>query len=455
MGCCQPKELEDGAVSEISLDKINTGGTKTNGCSDDIEVSLLGMDDTLSVLSNTPGTPAYGRLGRKKSSFLGHIPSLSCLAPQAREDLPVAPPARWYVDVSEWRLSGEAEYQFLLGLIGDEQERVGVEKYRLPEDRQRALVSRLLARKVSAEMCGLAHNDVSIQRTRGGKPFLSTPHTTASQPNFNFNISHDGDFVVLASEPTCLVGVDVVAPREKTPNRGGRDALRKSFTYQEQAYINGHETECEKDRAFGLLWSCKEAYIKARGDGLKFELTRANFFVVDEVWDDDHVGEHVTVLRVEVDNVCLNRWTFHSSRLPNGYIVTVAKGPSCDAVDPDGDFTHGFTRGIDAFTPLEWTHELDRVQAEFVKVPVGFLVPEPLRAKYEALGAEPVKAGFTASSPVRSLSLSPQSLVNASRSKLGNGFGSIGCGSPRSKPLSSMSFSDNESEPLYVKVHSR
>ena len=292
---------------------------------------------------------------------------------------------RLYVDVSEWRLSGDAEYQFLLELIGDEQERAGVEKYRLPEDRQRALVSRLLARKVSAEMCGLAHNDVSIQRTRSGKPFLSTPHTTASQPNFNFNISHDGDFVVLASEPTCLVGVDVVAPREKTPNRGGRDALRNSFTYQEQAYINGHETEFEKDRAFGLLWSCKEAYIKARGDGLKFELTRANFFVVDEVeWG----GDHVTVLRVEVDNVCLNRWTFHSSRLASGYVVTVAKGPPCDAVDPDGDFTHGFTRGIDAFTPLEWTHELDRVQADFVKVPVGFLVPEPLRAQYEALGAE-------------------------------------------------------------------
>lgn len=29
-------------------------------------------------------------------------------------------------------------------------------------------------------------------------------------PNFNFNVSHHGDYVAIASEPLCLVGVDVV-----------------------------------------------------------------------------------------------------------------------------------------------------------------------------------------------------------------------------------------------------
>lgn len=29
-------------------------------------------------------------------------------------------------------------------------------------------------------------------------------------PNFNFNVSHHGDHVAIASEPLCLVGVDVV-----------------------------------------------------------------------------------------------------------------------------------------------------------------------------------------------------------------------------------------------------
>lgn len=30
-------------------------------------------------------------------------------------------------------------------------------------------------------------------------------------PNFNFNASHHGDYVALASEPLCLVGLDIVS----------------------------------------------------------------------------------------------------------------------------------------------------------------------------------------------------------------------------------------------------
>lgn len=33
---------------------------------------------------------------------------------------------------------------------------------------------------------------------------------TCTFPNFNFNTSHDGNFVAIACEPVCLVGLDVV-----------------------------------------------------------------------------------------------------------------------------------------------------------------------------------------------------------------------------------------------------
>ena len=38
-------------------------------------------------------------------------------------------------------------------------------------------------------------------------------------PNFNFNVSHHGDYVAIASEPVCLVGLDIVSydiPRGET-----------------------------------------------------------------------------------------------------------------------------------------------------------------------------------------------------------------------------------------------
>lgn len=31
-------------------------------------------------------------------------------------------------------------------------------------------------------------------------------------PNFNFNVSHHGDYVAISSEPLCLVGLDIVSP---------------------------------------------------------------------------------------------------------------------------------------------------------------------------------------------------------------------------------------------------
>ncbi|KAH0714369.1 hypothetical protein KY284_007274 [Solanum tuberosum] len=68
------------------------------------------------------------------------------------------------------------------------------------EDRKRALVSRLL------------------QRTAEGKPYLlylersqECDKLNLELPNFNFSASHHGDFVAIASEPICLVGLDVAS----------------------------------------------------------------------------------------------------------------------------------------------------------------------------------------------------------------------------------------------------
>jgi hypothetical protein len=57
---------------------------------------------------------------------------------------------------------------------------------------------------------------VRLATAVGGKPFTTNakpPHA----PNFNFNASHEGRYVVLAAEPLHLVGVDVAAPRRLRP----------------------------------------------------------------------------------------------------------------------------------------------------------------------------------------------------------------------------------------------
>ncbi|KAG2650394.1 hypothetical protein PVAP13_1NG193957 [Panicum virgatum] len=52
-------------------------------------------------------------------------------------------------------------------------------------------------------------------------------------PNFNFNTSHQGDYVGIASEPLCLVGLDIISvfkPQGKPPPSSSVTSLHTSLT---------------------------------------------------------------------------------------------------------------------------------------------------------------------------------------------------------------------------------
>ncbi len=55
----------------------------------------------------------------------------------------------------------------------------------------------------------IPYNKIKLERTERGKPFLA--NTVESPfPNFNFNVSHQGQYAVLAAEPEYQVGIDVM-----------------------------------------------------------------------------------------------------------------------------------------------------------------------------------------------------------------------------------------------------
>lgn len=148
----------------------------------------------------------------------------------------------WLLDVSRWRPApGELEWLAEHAVV-DAREAASALAHRQPLDRARAIAARLMARACSARALGLAWEEVRIERTRGRRPYcangsgdatsggadssinnsISTNHTNRP-PNFNFNAAHEGDFVALASDALCAVGVDVAAPRQlrRRPAGGG------------------------------------------------------------------------------------------------------------------------------------------------------------------------------------------------------------------------------------------
>lgn len=145
----------------------------------------------------------------------------SDLASAAAREWEESPRLRWAVDTHAWRPS-LPEWRFLLSLLSRSQRAAVLGPSQLA-DRKRALVSRLMQRRCAQVVLGLSDDQLHFALTKGGKPYLDLsaaamlPQPCA--PNFNYNVSHEGHLVVLASEPVLLVGVDLSAPFEL---RGGQ-----------------------------------------------------------------------------------------------------------------------------------------------------------------------------------------------------------------------------------------
>lgn len=170
------------------------------------------------------------------------------------------------------------------------------------------------------------------------KPFWKHPDDVkrdASISLWNFNVSHHGNMVVIVSDPERIIGVDVMdaneRPRQSTNAASFFANFEDHFTTKEWQQIRAPRwTERQQYKRFYSFWSMKEAYIKALGIGLNFELKRTEFqWNVErntiDFWLD---GRHEEA-----------NWTFTWNELENDHVVTVARGPraSQSSASPDDD----------------------------------------------------------------------------------------------------------------------
>lgn len=135
----------------------------------------------------------------------------------------------------------------------DAHRRARAERARYPEDARRCLVAgALLEYAVNKELGG---TPVQIARTAKGKPYLP------EHPDFHFNLSHSGNFVVIAWGE-CPLGVDI---QRMEPHRDWAGLARRHYTPREQDYVFSGDDGL---RRFYQVWTAKESYLKYLGVGL-------------------------------------------------------------------------------------------------------------------------------------------------------------------------------------------
>ena len=239
-----------------------------------------------------------------------------------RTNAPAGGAVRWAcrVDAVE---PGTDAFEELRRTIDDERERARVLAFAKPADQKRALISRVLVRRCARIGLGAAYEGVT--RTARGKPYAVGHSTTHA--NFNFSVSHDGEFVLVASEPLALVGVDVCGGKERCEALSeSLEPYRAAFSIEEwDAFFSGG---VDLD-AFLALWACKEAFAKALGQGLAYDLSRVEFVGYARGGRGPFASAHV-VLDGRVDR----RWRVDVAFLDDWHCAAVCRGPPGDGLLP-------------------------------------------------------------------------------------------------------------------------
>ena len=149
----------------------------------------------------------------------------------------------------------------------DRTERERAERFHCAEDRRRFMVSHARLRGILGRYLRLTPSHIRFEAGAWGKPALARE---CAATDIRFNMSHSGELALYAVAAGREVGIDLEAMR--SPFRW-EDLAKRFFTPGEVAQLHALP-DSDRSVAFFDLWTCKEAYTKATGQGLSLPLNR-------------------------------------------------------------------------------------------------------------------------------------------------------------------------------------
>ena len=192
-------------------------------------------------------------------------------------------------------------------------------RFYFPRDRQRFVRRRGMLRFVLGERIGIDPGVLSIVQGGNGRPELDRRHGS----DVRFSQSSSGDFTVCAVTEQRDVGVDVERRRDDIEIEllAGR-----IFSAVEVVGLESEPAGDRRNAAFFACWTMKEAFVKAKGDGLSLPLDQ---FDVDFR---SHSQPRSSLLATRRDPADAARWCLRSLTAPAGYSAALAVAAPCPAV---------------------------------------------------------------------------------------------------------------------------
>lgn len=152
----------------------------------------------------------------------------------------------------------EKEYWAVLNT--EEQQRA--KRFVKPQDKIRFIAGRGILRSLLGQYLNLAAAAIEFDYLPQGKPILGKKHCF---PKIQFNVSHSHDLALYAiSKSDHSVGIDLELIR---PLPQALSLARRFFQEQEVADLISFPPTMQ-EAMFFRIWTAKEAYLKATGEGL-------------------------------------------------------------------------------------------------------------------------------------------------------------------------------------------
>ncbi|CAH8547206.1 unnamed protein product [Heterobilharzia americana] len=196
----------------------------------------------------------------------------------------------------------KSDFLFALGCISLNEQEVAL-RFAYQRDVLSSMAGKLLVRGTAVRNLGICPYDVKLDRTLEGRPFLLN-HCDM----LDFNISHGGDFTIIAATSKGRCGADVMRVELPPFQKSVNDFVLKMknvFSPVELDRILSPVSETDRIKRFYEHWCLKEAYVKALGCGLRIPLRT----IECKSSDDDKATEN---------------WVFEKHALPHNHLAIIA-----------------------------------------------------------------------------------------------------------------------------------
>jgi len=192
-------------------------------------------------------------------------------------------------------------------LSTDEKERA--ERFHFAKDCNRFIAARGMLRALLGCYLGKHPSCIQFSYNHHGKPFLKC---FADNKSLGFNVSHSDEKALYAFSKGLPIGVDL----ERIRMDLSFEPIAIRFFSPSEAAMFCSLPEPARMEAFFNCWTRKEAFVKAKGNGLSLELDQFDVSL--------RPGEPASLLETRYDQDDLMNWSLHDIDAGKGFKAALA-----------------------------------------------------------------------------------------------------------------------------------